>query len=213
MIRNIIGQDVNSFDLRKIMDERKILICNLSVGLTGKDNVDLIGSLLVTKIYLAALSRANLNYEELQKSPPFYLYVDEFQNFVNESFADILSQARKYNLGLIVAHQYIEQLDEETRASIFGNVGSMIIFRVGAVDAEYIERELAPVFTADDIVNLASREIVLRLSIDNISSKPFSAWTLKPIENENIDNKNAIINLSRALYGRPKFMIEDDIRD
>ena len=212
LIRNIIGQDVNSFDLRKIMDERKILICNLSVGLTGKDNVDLIGSLLVTKIYLAALSRANLNYEELQKAPPFYLYVDEFQNFVNESFADILSQARKYNLGLTVAHQYIEQLDEATRASIFGNVGSIIVFRVGAVDAEYIEKEFAPTFTADDIVNLASREIVLRLSIDNISSKPFSAWTLKPIENENMDNKNAIINLSRALYGRPKFMIEENIR-
>ena len=213
LIRNIVGQEHTSFDIRKIMDERKILICNLSLGLTGKDNVDLLGSLLVTKIYLAALSRADLSYEDLQKAPPFYLYVDEFQNFVNESFADILSQARKYNLGLTIAHQYIEQLDDETRAAIFGNVGTMIVFRVGATDAEHIEKEFAPIFTADDIVNLASREVMLRLSIDNISSNPFSASTLPPIENDHKDNRIPAITLSRAIYGKPKFMVEDEIRD
>lgn len=212
LIRNIVGQEHTTFDIRQIMDQRKILICNLSLGLTGEENVDLIGSLLVTKIYLAALSRANLPYEDLIKAPPFYLYVDEFQNFVNESFAQILSQARKYNLGLIVAHQYIDQLDDVTRSAIFGNVGTMISFRVGATDAEALEKEFSPTFLAEDIVNLSRFEMITMLSIDGVSSAPFSALSMSNIKRENRDLSQAIIALSRATYGVSKDFVEEDIR-
>lgn len=212
LIRNIVGQDSTTFDVRKIMDERKILICNLSLGLTGEDNVNLIGSLLVTKIYLAALSRANLPYDELAKAPAFHLYVDEFQNFVNESFAQILSQARKYNLALIVAHQYIEQLDDVTRAAIFGNVGTMISFRVGATDAEALEKEFSPTFLAEDIVNLARFEMIVRLSIDGVSSAPFSSLAMPRIQRQERDLTQAVIALSRATYGMSKDFVEEDIR-
>lgn len=212
MIRNIVGQKKTSFDVREIMDNRKILICNFSIGLTGKDNVDLIGSLLITKIFLAALSRADLPEEELKKSAPFYFYVDEFQNFVNDSFAQILSQARKYNLGLTMAHQYIEQLDDTVRAAVFGNVGTMISFRVGANDAEALEKEFAPTFTADDIVNLAARQICLRLSIDGVGSRPFSAKTLPPILYPEKNFVPVIIASSRAMYGIEKKSAQEEIK-
>src|SRR3989344_4243038 len=139
LIRNIIGQPKSSFDLRKIMDERKILIVNLAKGRVGEVNADLLGSMLITKIYLAAMSRADLSGSALRKLPHFNLYVDEFQSFANESFANILSEARKYKLNLSLAHQYIEQMSEEVRAAVFGNVGTMICFRVGAYDAEVLE--------------------------------------------------------------------------
>lgn len=212
MIRNIVGQAKSSFDLREIMDNRKILICNFSIGQTGSENVALIGSLLITQIYLAAMSRANLSYEELQKSPPFYFYVDEFQNFVNDSFAQILSQARKYNLGLIVANQHVEeQLTDKVRAAIFGNVGTFICFRIGAPDAELIEREFAPKFLAEDLVNLGARQIYLKLSIDGTGSKPFSARTLSPIENSGLDIVPAIIASSRAQFAKEKKYVEEEI--
>jgi Type IV secretion-system coupling protein DNA-binding domain len=211
MVRNIVGQTKTSFDLRDIMDKRKILICNFSIGQTGSENVNLIGSLLITKIYLAAMSRANLSYDDLQKAPPFYFYVDEFQNFVNDSFAQILSQARKYNLGLTIAHQYIEQLTDNVKAAVFGNVGTLIVFRVGATDAEMLEKEFAPNFTIDDIVNLGSRQIYLRLSIDGVGSKPFSARTLPPIEDVQLDIVPAIIASSRAQFGKAKKDVEEEI--
>ena len=148
LIRNIVGQPKSSFDIRKIMDEKKILIINLSKGRVGEVNANLLGSMLITKIYLAAMSRADASPSELNKMPNFYLYVDEFQSFANESFADILSEARKYKLSLTIAHQYIEQMSEEVRAAVFGNVGTMISFRVGAFDAEVLEKEFAPQFTA-----------------------------------------------------------------
>ncbi len=213
MIRNIVGQAHSSFDLREIMDNKKILICNFSIGLTGSENVNLIGSLLITKIYLAAMSRANLSYDKLQQAAPFYFYVDEFQNFVNDSFAQILSQARKYNLGLTIAHQYVEQLTDNVKAAVFGNVGSMISFRVGATDAEQLEKEFAPKFTADDIVNLGARQIYLRLSIDGVGSQPFSARTMPPIADDNIDYVPAMVASSRAQYAKEKSVVEKEVAD
>ena len=211
MIRNIVGQAHSSFDMREVMDTKKILICNFSIGQTGSENVNLIGSLLITKIYLAAMSRANLSYDNLQKAAPFYFYVDEFQNFVNDSFAQILSQARKYNLGLTIAHQYIEQLTDNVKAAVFGNVGTMITFRVGATDAEQLEKEFAPAFTADDIVNLGARQIYLRLSIDGVGSKPFSSRTMAPIADDDIDYVPGIIASSRAGYGKEKLVVEKEV--
>ncbi len=213
LLRNVIGQPHSSFDVRKLMDEKKILIANLSIGLTGKENVDLIGSMLITKIFLAALSRANLKEDELKNSAKFYFFVDEFQNFVNESFTQILSQARKYNLSLTVAHQYIEQLTDTVRAAVFGNVGSMITFRVGAEDAEKIEKEFAPQFTADDIVNLGFSQIYLRLSINGTGSKPFSAKTLPPIAEPVHNFLPAIIAHSRTAYGKERSIVEEDIKN
>jgi type IV secretory pathway TraG/TraD family ATPase VirD4 len=143
-VRNIIGQEKSSFDFRKIMDEGKIMIINLSKGRVGEANANLLGSMLITKIYLSAMSRADTSEAELSKLPNFYLYVDEFQSFANESFADILSEARKYKLNLTIAHQYIEQMSEEVRAAVFGNVGTMMTFRVGAYDAETSWRRSLP---------------------------------------------------------------------
>ncbi|MBI2037266.1 MAG: TraM recognition domain-containing protein [Candidatus Liptonbacteria bacterium] len=133
LIRNIIGQPKSSFDIRTMMDEKKILLINLSKGLVGETNMRLLGSMLTTRIFLAAMSRANISAEKLARHPSFYFYVDEFQNFANETFAEILSEARKYKLNLVIAHQYIEQMEEEVRDAVFGNVGTTVAFRVGAV--------------------------------------------------------------------------------
>lgn len=211
LIRNIIGQKKTSFDIRKLMDEKKILIVNLSKGKVGEGNANLIGSLLVTKIYLAAMSRADAGPYELEKLPPFYFYVDEFQNFANESFASILSEARKYNLALTVAHQYVEQMEDEVKAAVFGNVGTMIVFRVGATDGEIFEKEFAPTFTMDDIVNLSAHQIYLRLMIDGVGSQPFSARTLDPVPQPPHSYAQAIITHTRSTYGRPRFDVEDEI--
>ena len=211
LIRNIIGQKKTSFDIRKLMDEKKILIVNLSKGKVGEGNANLIGSLLVTKIYLAAMSRADAGPYELEKLPPFYFYVDEFQNFANESFSAILSEARKYNLALTVAHQYVEQMEDEVKAAVFGNVGTMIVFRVGATDAEIFEKEFAPVFIMDDIVNLSAHQIYLRLMIDGVGSSPFSARTLDPIVQPASSFAQAVIAHTRSTYGRPKFSVEEEI--
>ena len=212
LIRNIVGQKKTSFDIRDIMDNKKILIMNLSKGKMGEGNANLIGSLLITKIYLAAMSRADIDPYKLAELPPFYFYVDEFQNFANDSFADILSEARKYQLALIVTHQYIEQMTDEVRAAIFGNVGTMITFRVGATDAEVFEKEFAPVFTADDIVNLSAFQVYMRLMIDNVGSKPFSAKGLPPIEKPQISYSGEIIELSRHAYGKAKEKVEEEVK-
>ena len=213
LVRNIIGQKKSSFDFRKLMDEGKIMIINLSKGRVGEANANLIGSMLITKIYLAAMSRADTKESDLNKLPNFYLYVDEFQSFANESFADILSEARKYKLNLTIAHQYIEQMEEEVRAAVFGNVGTMVTFRVGAYDAEVLEKEFAPVFTAEDLVNLGSYQIYLKLMIDGIGSKPFSASTLPPIEKPEVSSVEEIIRHSRRVYAEPKAEVEKKILD
>ena len=213
LIRNIIGQQKTSIDLREAMDSKKILIVNLSKGKVGEGNANLIGSLLITKIYLAAMSRSDVGPYELEKLPPFYMYVDEFQNFANESFANILSEARKYNLALTVAHQYVEQMTDEVKAAVFGNVGTMIVFRVGATDAEIFEKEFAPYFILDDIVNLSAFQIYLRLMIDGQGSKPFSARTLDPIQKQAVSHAGAIIDYSRKAYGRSHFDVEEEIKE
>ncbi len=212
LIRNIIGQPKSSFDLREVMDKRKILIVNLSKGRIGESNANLLGSMIITKLYLSALSRADMTKNEMKKMPNFYLYVDEFQSFANESFADILSEARKYKLNLTIAHQYIEQMGEEVRAAVFGNVGTMISFRVGSFDAEILEKEFAPTFTAEDIVNLGFAQIYLRLMIDGIGSKPFSARTLPPLEKAEGSFLEEIIGASRRKYTRPRAEIEELIK-
>ncbi|MEK7108819.1 MAG: type IV secretion system DNA-binding domain-containing protein, partial [Patescibacteria group bacterium] len=152
LIRNIVGQPKSSFDIRQLMDDKKILIMNLSKGRVGEVNATLLGSMLVTKIYLAAMSRADVPLETMNKLPNFYFYVDEFQNFANESFSDILSEARKYKLNLLIAHQYVEQMEEEVRDAVFGNVGTTVAFRVGPFDAEVLETIFNPQFTATDLV-------------------------------------------------------------
>lgn len=213
LIRNIIGQQKTSFDIRKLMDEKKIFIVNLSKGKVGEGNANLLGSLLITKIYLAAMSRADVDPYAAEKLPPFYFYVDEFQNFANESFASILSEARKYKLALTVAHQYIEQMTDDVKSAVFGNVGTMITFRVGAVDAEVFEKEFAPTFIMDDFVNLSAYQIYLRLMIDSQGSKPFSARTLDPIQKPSHSYLQAVIAHSRATYAKTKFVAEEEIAE
>ena len=196
-----------------MMDENKIIIINLSKGRVGEANANLLGSMLITKIYLAAMSRADVSDKVLQKLPNFYLYVDEFQSFANESFADILSEARKYKLNLTIAHQYIEQMSEEVRAAVFGNVGTMITFRVGAFDAEVLEKEFAPQFTAEDLVNLGFAQIYLKLMIDGVSSMPFSAVTMPPIKEPEKSYKQEVIEMSRLQFSINRASVEQDVLD
>lgn len=211
LIRNIIGQPTSSFDVRQFMDERKILIVNLSKGLIGETNANLLGSMLITKIYLSAMSRADMQATTLKTMPNFYFYVDEFQSFANEAFANILSEARKYKLNLTIAHQYIEQMEEEVRNAVFGNVGTTIAFRVGPFDAEVLETIFTPEFLATDIVNLGFAQIYLSLMIDGIGSRPFSAVTLPPIEQSKVSFKDMVIANSRKQYARPREEVEASI--
>ncbi|MBI4414753.1 MAG: type IV secretion system DNA-binding domain-containing protein [Candidatus Kerfeldbacteria bacterium] len=207
LIRNIVGQPKSTLDLREIMDSRKILLLNLSKGRIGEDNAGLLGGLMITKLQVAAMSRVDVT-EKQRKD--FFLYVDEFQNFATESFANILSEARKYRLNLIIAHQYIEQLDEAVQAAVFGNVGTLVCFRVGAGDAEFLAKEFAPVFDETDLVNLTKFDIYLRLMIDGVASEPFSAGTLPPISGMT-GNREKVIRSSRERYSRPRAEIEEKI--
>ena len=211
LIRNVVGQPKSSFDIRKVMDEKKILIMNLSKGRIGDVNTRLLGSMLITKIYLTGMSRADLSHIELAKKPNFYFYVDEFQSFANKSFAEILSEARKYKLNLIIAHQYVEQMEDEVRSAVFGNVGTMITFRIGSYDAEIFEKEFAPEFTSEDFVNLDYTQIYLKLMIDGISSKPFSATTLPPIPVPETSNMDKVIEMSRKQFATPRAEVEEFI--
>src|SRR3989344_39783 len=212
LIRNIIGQEKSSFDFRKMMDTRKIVIVNLSKGLVGEGNAKLLGSMFVTKMYLAAMSRADVQEQEAKKLAPFYLYVDEFQSFANKSFSDILSEARKYKLALTIAHQYIEQMEEEVVAAVFGNIGTMATFRVGARDAEFLEKEFAPQFMVEDLVNLGIFQVYLKLMIDGISSPPFSATTLAPIERDKVSFKEEVIAVSRKQFAFGRSEVEEKIK-
>ena len=208
LIRNIVGQGKSSFDLRKIMDEKKIFIVNLSKGRMGETNASLLGSMLVVKIYLAAMSRADEPAARMARLPRFYFYVDEFQSMMNEAFADILSESRKYKLALTLANQYIEQMEEEVRDAVFGNIGTLIVFRVGPFDAEVLETVFEPTFTPEDLVGLGIGQIYLTLMIDGVGSKPFSAETIPPIDTPAITYRDDCIRTSRALYGRPRGEVE-----
>jgi CxxC-x17-CxxC domain-containing protein len=214
LIRNIIGQRISKLNLREVLDNRKILIVNLSKGLIGEENSALLGAMLVTKLQLAAMSRVDIPEEE---RADFYLYVDEFQNYATDSFANILSEARKYRLNLILAHQYIAQLvtKDSTRVkdAIFGNVGTIICFRVGAEDAELLEQELAPDFTANDLVNLPKYNFYIKLMIDGTASKAFSATNLPPPPLPAVSYREDIIRLSRERYSTPRSEVEKAIRE
>jgi len=211
LIRNIIGQPKSSFDIRTMMDEKKILIINLSKGLVGETNMRLLGSMLTTRIFLAAMSRADLLAPELKKLPHFYFYVDEFQNFANETFAEILSEARKYKLNLVIAHQYIEQMEEEVRDAVFGNVGTTVVFRVGPFDAEVLETIFMPKFTKEDVAALDKRQVYMTLMIDGVGSAPFSAVTIPPIEPPPVSHREQVIAASRARFTSPRAGIENAI--
>ena len=207
VIRNIVGQVRSSFSIRAAMDEGKILLFNLAKGRIGEDNSALLGAMLITKIQMASMSRVDVPETERRD---FYLYVDEFQNFATESFANILSEARKYRLNLIIAHQYIEQLEEEVAAAVFGNVGTLICFRVGAADAEALTPEFDPYFTEIDLVNLGKYDVYMKLMIDGIASQPFSATGLKPLAGA-INNRDKIIRVSREHYATARDVVEDKI--
>lgn len=209
IIRNIVGQVTSTIKVREIMDEGKILVLNLSKGRIGEDNTRLLGGLFITKIQLSAMERVEIPEPERKD---FFLYVDEFQNFATESFANILSEARKYHLGLIMAHQYIEQLDAETvRPAVFGNVGTLIAFRVGATDAEYLEKEFSPRFVIDDIVNLPKYQMYLKLLVDGIVSEPFSAIGLPPISEQRTGSFDKVVRVSRERYARSRSVVEDKV--
>ncbi|MBU0963627.1 type IV secretion system DNA-binding domain-containing protein [Patescibacteria group bacterium] len=207
IIRNIVGQPKSTIDLRDLMDRKKILLFNLAKGRIGEDNSALLGAMMITRIQLAAMSRVDILEEDRED---FYLYVDEFQNFATESFASILSEARKYRLNLIIAHQYIEQLDETVRAAVFGNVGTIMCFRIGAADAEFLAKEFLPIFDEDDLLNLTKYNVYLKLMIDGVASEPFSAITLPPLEGIT-NNKGKVINVSRERYSKPRKVVEDKI--
>lgn len=210
LIRNIVGQTTSSFDVRDAMDNRKILIMNLSKGRIGEDNSALLGAMMITKIQLAAMGRVDMPEED---RADFYLYVDEFQNFATESFANILSEARKYHLSLILANQYVTQIDEKVRDAIFGNAGTIMSFRVGATDAEFLEKEFDPVFLMNDIVNLPKYHIYLKLMIDGIAGDAFSAVSLPPIRLDQTEaNADKVIQVSRERYASDKEEVEDKIR-
>lgn len=209
LIRNIVGQTKSSFNVREVMDEKKILILNLSKGRIGEDNSALLGAMMITKIQLAAMGRVDIPEEERKD---FYLYVDEFQNFATESFANILSEARKYRLNLVLANQYIMQIKEEVRDSIFGNAGTLVSFRVGAADAEFMEKEFEPIFIMNDLVNLPKYHIYLKLMIDGISGDAFSATTLPPVDiMDTSGNEEKVIKVSRERYAASKEEVEDKI--
>ena len=212
LIRNIVGQAKSTFDLRKMMDEKKIFIVNLSKGRMGETNAALLGSMLVVKIYLAAMSRASEPASRMTKLPRFYFYVDEFQSMMNEAFADILSESRKYKLALTLANQYIEQMEENVRDAVFGNIGTLIVFRVGPFDAEVLKTVFEPTFMVEDLVGLGIGQIYLTLMIDGVGSQPFSAETIPPIENPSISYRDDVIENSRAQFSRPRAEIEDIVR-
>jgi len=207
VIRNIVAQVKSKINIREIMDTKKIFIMNLSKGRIGEDNSRLLGGMLITKIQLSAMERVDIPEKERKD---FFLYVDEFQNFATESFANILSEARKYRLGLIMAHQYMEQLDEKVLAAVIGNVGSLVTYRVGSTDADILVKEFAPIFTEEDLVNLPKFNIYLKLMIDGVSSRPFSAMTMPPIGSAT-GSSDRVIKVSRERYGTPRDKIEEKI--
>jgi hypothetical protein len=218
MMRNIIGQPLSSFDFREIMDKGKILLVNLSKGKTGEVNAKLLGLIVVSKLQMAALSRADMP-EENRKD--FYLYVDEFQNFVTDSFATILSEARKYRLNLVMAHQFISQLniekegtsamDSRMKDAVFGNAGTMICFRIGVEDSEIMAKEFAPVFNEFDVINIDRFNAYLKLMIDGTASRPFNMQTFPKPPGGSSETAAVVRNLSRLKFGRAKSEVEQDI--
>jgi hypothetical protein len=214
LIRNILGQEKSTINIRSIMDEGKILLINLSKGRLGDDNSAILGSLMITRIQLAAMSRVDMPENERRD---FYMYVDEFQNFITDTFAVILSEARKYRLSLILAHQYIAQLvesdNQKVKNAIFGNVGTMLAFRVGAEDGEALEKEFAPIFTFRDLTKLNKAQVALKMTIGGRSTNAFLASTLPPIYPLETGCEAAVVAASRERYTRPLAEVAKKIRD
>jgi len=210
MMRNIIGQTKSSFDIRDIMDNKKILLVNLSKGRTGELNSKLLGMIFVMKFQAAAMSRANVPESERQD---FCLYVDEFQNFSTDSFASILSEARKYRLNLIVANQFTTQLSDEIRDAVFGNIGTIVSFRVGTADAEFLAKQFTPIFDMDDLQRIPNGNMIMRMLIGGIPTQPFSMAGLPPLGNPNKELADALKQLSAAKHGRPRAIVEKEIMD
>jgi hypothetical protein len=208
VIRNIIGQPKSTFNIRQIMDEGKILIVNLSKGLIGEDNASILGAFMVTKIQLAAMSRSDI--PDIKDRRPFYLYVDEFQNFATDSFATILSEARKYGLNLTVANQYISQMSDTVRDAVFGNVGTMVSFRVSADDAPNLAKQFEPQFEATDLLQMHNRHFVINMVINGEKAPAFSATTLT-LPPPQIDNTGRIIENTRRMYSRSRADVEQEI--
>ncbi|MEK7593655.1 MAG: TraM recognition domain-containing protein, partial [Patescibacteria group bacterium] len=209
IMRPIVAQEKSAFNFRDIMDEKKILLVNLSKGRLGDINSSLLGLIIVGKLLMAALSRADM-LREGKKPNDFYLYIDEFQNVTTDSISTILSEARKYRMSLTVAHQYIAQLEEKIKNAVFGNVGSMAVFRVGQEDAEYIEKQFAPVFTASDITNLENRKAYAKLLINNEPQKPFNIHTLTPPKADP-EKARRVREFSHSTYGKPREEVEKAI--
>ncbi|MEK7115418.1 MAG: type IV secretion system DNA-binding domain-containing protein, partial [Patescibacteria group bacterium] len=210
IIRNVVGQSKSTIDIFDLMNQGKILLVNVSKGRIGEDNAALLGAMLITKIQLSAMERVRVPEEERKD---FYLYVDEFQNFATDSFAGVLSEARKYRLNLIIAHQYIGQLvtdvSTKIRDAVFGNVGTMVLFRVGAADAEFLENEFEPEFTIQDMVNLPNYKIYLKLMVNGVTSRPFSAKTLPPFRlRDEVMTEQEVIDISRKNYARDREAVE-----
>ncbi|MEI6580879.1 MAG: CxxC-x17-CxxC domain-containing protein [bacterium] len=214
IIRNVVGQSISTINIFDIMNEGKIFLVNVSKGRIGEDNSALLGGMIITKIQLAAMERVRIPEDERKD---FYLYVDEFQNFVTDSFAGILSEARKYRLNLTVAHQYTAQLVSDkssaVRDAVFGNVGTMIVFRVGADDADFLEKEFEPEFTPQDLVNLPNYKIYLKLMIGGVTSRPFSAKTIPEITKGDPKIEEEVIKSSRALYCKSREIVEREINN
>jgi CxxC-x17-CxxC domain-containing protein len=208
LIRGIIGQVKTSIDIREAMDSGKILLVNLSKGKVGEDASSLLGALIVTKLQIAAMSRVDIPEQDRRD---FYLYVDEFQNFATKSFTNIFSEARKYRLNLIITHQYVTQMEESIRDAVFGNVGTLACFRVGAEDAEYLEKEFAPDFQALNLVNLDKYNIYIKLMINGLANRTFSAHTLPPRPIPEKNHREKIITVSRERYGTPYKKVEEKI--
>jgi hypothetical protein len=211
IMRPIIGQSKSSFNFREIMDGKKILLVNLAKGRLGDINAHLIGLILVGKILMAALSRVDDIQQGGQNAPDFYLHLDEFQNITTDSISTILSEARKYKLGLSIAHQFIAQLDDKIKNAVFGNVGSVCAFRVGADDAEYLKNQFEPVFTANDLMNIDNRNAYLKMLVDGRPVKPFSIETLPPAQSNKEVAEN-LKQLSHLTYGRDRDEVEEEIR-
>jgi hypothetical protein len=208
MMRNIIGQTKSSFNLREIMDNKKILIVNLSKGKTGELNSKLLGMIFVMKFQAAAMSRADVSRDQ---RPDFCLYVDEFQNYSTDSFADIMSEARKFGLNLIVANQFTTQLTDEVRDAVFGNIGTVVALRVGVADAEFLAKQFAPSFDVDDLQRIPNGNAAVRTMIHGVPTQPFSIAGLPPIDTNNTELSDALKQLSAAKYGRPKVVVDKEI--
>ena len=207
VIRNIVAQVKSTFNIRELMDSEKIFLVNLSKGRIGEDNMRLLGGMIINKIQISAMERVDMA-EHTRRD--YYLYVDEFQNFATEAFANILSEARKYRLNLTVAHQYMAQLAEEVKDAVLGNVGTMIVFRLGAPDAAEMETEFAPRFTPEDLINLPKFHIYLKLMIDGVATHPFSAHTLPPIARKT-GSEEKVIRVSRERYAKTKEDVEERV--